>query len=355
MIVATDSHPELSVFQNLMGKVDAFLNDAAKTDKRIQSCKGGNDLEPIVCEAAQECAKGTSFEGKVELWSGGRFPDIVASGYYGIEVKSTIKDQWTSTGSSILESTRIDGVERIYLTFGKLGDPIAFLSRPYEECLCDIAVTHYPRYKIDMMLKPGDTIFDKLGIPYDDLRKLDNPVAPVADYYRKQLKKGESLWWTGARVDDTVPAKVRLWGSLSASEKDEYEALSYVYFPECILSLRKDKYTRMILWLATRKGIIHNSLRDSFSAGGRVEMRDVNGIPHLMPRVFHNIESHIELIKYALTNTPPDVLSEFWGEDIEDVRVGQWLKLILKEERNTSMKIVAESVLARVFLEHGLF
>ena len=73
--------------------------------------------------------------------SGASFPDIVAKKYYGVEVKSTIKNQWKSIGSSILESTRDQNVERIYLTFGKLGKPVAFRSRPYEQFLSGISVT----------------------------------------------------------------------------------------------------------------------------------------------------------------------------------------------------------------------
>ena len=181
MIVAENARPELAEFRSLMERVDAFLTEEAKTNEYIRNSSGGRSLEPIVRDAAQECAKGTPFEGRITLVSGGRFPDIVAARYYGIEVKSTNKDHWTSIGSSILESTRIEDVDRIFLTFGKLCDPIEFRSRPYEECMAGIAVTHYPRYQIDMALGSGETIFDKMGIPYEELRRMDDPVPPVAE------------------------------------------------------------------------------------------------------------------------------------------------------------------------------
>lgn len=354
MIVATNSKPELSEFDSLMSSVDALLNKEAKTSKAIQSSRGAQSLEPIVCDAAIECAKGTPFEGKIDLWSGAHFPDIVAAKYYGIEVKSTIQNHWTSIGSSILESTRIKDVERIYLTFGKLGAPIEFRSRPYEECLSGIAVTHYPRYQIDMTLKAGETIFDKIGIPYDVLRKMDDPVAPVADFYRGKLKPGESLWWAGNKVEAAVPATVKLWSTLSPEEKDLYEAYQFVYFPECILSRGNRKYSRAVLWLATQEGIINPNVRDSFSAGGKSELRNEAGINVLMPQVFTKIKNNIEKFKEVLYNTPPEELSVFWGESIEKNRPLQWLKLVLREENSIPEQFTARSVLRRIFIDNEM-
>lgn len=31
-----------------------------------------------------------------------------------------------------------------------------------------------------------------MGVTYDTLRNMDNPIAPVSKYYRSQLKAGES-------------------------------------------------------------------------------------------------------------------------------------------------------------------
>ena len=354
MIVAEDSRPRLSEFTDLMKNVDAFLNKEAQTNRSIQQSSGGHDLEPIVRDAAQECAKGTPFEGKIVLVSGGRFPDIVAAKYYGVEVKSTQQNHWTSIGSSILESTRISDVERIFITFGKLGRPIEFLSRPYEECLSGIAVTHYPRYQIDMTLKPGETIFDKMGIPYEQLRKMDNPVVPVAEFYKRQLRPGESLWWAGNQVETAVPATVKLWSSLGASEKDYYESLAYVYFPECIMGRGNRKYSRMVLWLATQKGIINTSVRDSFSAGGQYELKDESGIQHLMPQVFKKIREHLAYFQDVIINTPKDVLREFWCEPIERNRIMQWIRMVIREEPSQTSRAVAKSVLVRMFLDYGL-
>lgn len=124
------------------------------------------------------------------------------------------------------------------MTFGKLGgNPIEFLSKPYEQCLYGIAVTHMPRYLIDMRLNQGETIFDKMGVPYDDLRKMDNPIAPVAKYYRSQLKEGESLWWTGDSSDETVSATIKLWKNVSPEDKRKYTIFGCVNYVNATLIL----------------------------------------------------------------------------------------------------------------------
>ena len=171
MIVSVNPKPSIAEFADLMKKTDDLLNYDATQRPTYYAHRGGNPLEDDVHSALEECAKGTVFENTIEKISGQKFPDIVAARFYGVEVKSTKDNHWTSTGSSILETTRVADVERIYMTFGKLGgNPIEFLSKPYEKCLSGIAVTHMPRYLIDMRLKDGETIFDKIGIEYDVLR-----------------------------------------------------------------------------------------------------------------------------------------------------------------------------------------
>lgn len=152
MIISENRKPPLSLFRDIMTRTDVILNADAARREDYYSKRSGKAVEQDVYEAVCEAAMKTEFEGTIQLVSGASFPDIVANKYYGVEVKSTEKDHWTSIGSSILESTRNADVERIYLTFGKLGKPVQFLSRPYEDCLSGIAVTHYPRYQIDMTL-----------------------------------------------------------------------------------------------------------------------------------------------------------------------------------------------------------
>lgn len=121
-----------------------------------------------------------------------------------------------------------------------------------------------------MELGIGETIFDKMGVPYDMLRNMDNPVVPVSQYYKKRLKPGESLWWVAdADVGETVaPPTVKLWSALTPEEKNIYTVKGYALFPEILTPNSTNKYQRYALWLATNCGIINTNIRDWFLLAG---------------------------------------------------------------------------------------
>ncbi|KKQ03956.1 MAG: hypothetical protein US15_C0072G0002 [Candidatus Moranbacteria bacterium GW2011_GWF1_36_4] len=150
----------------------------------------GDEFETFVFEKMKESSVGTEFENTVKQTGAHAFPDIIAKKYFGVEVKVTTGNKWVSTGNSVLETTRIDDVKRIFLFFGKLGGDTDIRFRLYEECLYDIGVTHSPRYKINMELEIGKSIFDKMKIDYELFRSQSNLIAKVKDYYRSQLKDG---------------------------------------------------------------------------------------------------------------------------------------------------------------------
>ena len=329
MIISVNSRPDINEFKSLMKRVDSFLNSDARKRPLYYAKRAGNPLEDDVVNALNECAKNTAFENTIEKVSGQRFPDIVAAKYYGVEVKSTKDNHWTSTGSSILETTRVSDVERIYMTFGKLGGaPIEFMSRPYEECLYGIAVTHMPRYLINMCLKQGETIFEKMGIPYNDLRKMDNPISPVAKYYRSQLKPGESLWWTGDSSDETVSVTMRLWNKLSPDEKNFYMMYGYINYPEIFAG----NYDRYSLWLASQ-GIVNSHIRDMFSSGGKEEMLLSSGEKVKFPGVYRRMKDYSEQFLKRMCQRDTTVLIEEETVDEEAMRerLMSWADAVSKE------------------------
>lgn len=317
-------------FRSLMAKTDAMLNAEAKGRESYYKNRNGTQLEEDVYDALTRCAVHTPFEGTIQLVSGASFPDIVANRFYGVEVKSTNKNHWKSIGSSILESTRDQNVERIFLTFGKLGSPVAFMSRPYEECLSGILVTHYPRYQIDMELSAGETIFDKMGIPYDTLRKMKDPVAPVSKYYKQRLKPGESLWWVAnSNIEETfAPPTVRLWSALSRKEKNYYTVQGYALFPEILGHSNTKKYQRYALWLATNCAVINTNIRDQFSAGGRVDIVTENGVYERMPAAFGRIQRYRDLLVETILSVSSEVLKEHWKIiDLPENRLLYWCQI----------------------------
>lgn len=331
MIVSVNPKPTMSEFVSLMNRTDRLLNFDAQQRPAYYARRGGSPLEDDVKAALDECAKRTPFANTIEKISGQRFPDIVAAKFYGVEVKSTKENHWTSTGSSILESSRISDVERIFMTFGKLGgNPIEFLSRPYEECLYGIAVTHMPRYLIDMRLKPGETIFDKMGIPYDKLRLMENPVAPVSRYYRNQLKPGESLWWAGDAADETVSATIRLWSNVPTEAKKRYTVYGCVNFPEIF----GGNYDRYALWL-TSQGVVDPHIRDQFSAGGQEFMLLSNGATIKFPGVYRRVKGNMELFLKIMSQENTQAFMERSTLDVHALneRLLKWADVVSRHSK----------------------
>ena len=142
-------------FVDLMRRTEKILNDEALLWPDEYKKLNSSTLEFCAVEKIKMACSDSPFDAnEVVLVSGQRFPDIVANKYYGVEVKSTKENRWTSTGSSIVETTRIENVGDIFMLFGKLGGDVPqFKCRPYQDVLYDIAVTHSPRYLITMELK----------------------------------------------------------------------------------------------------------------------------------------------------------------------------------------------------------
>jgi len=344
MIISNNKEPILEEFEELCNKMCALMNKRAQEEPEYYLSKGAQKLEPEVKAALDEAAVGTRFENTIEIVSGQKFPDIVAAKYYGIEVKSTKDDKWTMIGGSVAEGTRVENVEHIFFLFGKLHKPVEFRTRRYEDCLCDIAVTHSPRFKIDMNLTEGETIFDKMGVAYDELRTLDDPIEPVVEYFRSTLKPGESLWWVNGKdaTEGSAPAKIRMWKTLSKEEKKDLVAQGFALFPE-LFSNRKNKYERFVLWLVVNHGVISSSMRDDFSAGGQVHMEINNKQYNKLPHKFAPLYFYKEKVKEFILNSDETILLETWDENkgyFKD-RLEHWIDLVVKETKKEAFDVEA--------------
>lgn len=182
-----------------------------------------------------------------------------------------------------------------------------------------------------MELASGETIFDKMGVSYDTLRKMNNPVEPVSRYYKSQLKPGESLWWadTGNIEEESAPPTVKLWTALSPEMKEILTVQGYALFPEVLKTGSPKKYNRYALWLVTKQGVVNTNIRDSFSAGGRVPMRTVDGLDVLMPAAFGRIKKYHELIEETLNDIEEETLKEYWEtKQIDGDRLFQWCQMV---------------------------
>lgn len=328
MVISVNPQPDQPEFSKLLNETLSTLESEAKEKPKTYLKLLGRDLESTVVEIMSAKARGTDFENSIELISGQKFPDIIAKRYYGVEVKTSKQNHWITTGNSIMEGTRVDGIERIYLLFGKMVEPIMFKCRPYEECLSDVVITHSPRYQINMELQHGKTIFDKLQIPYDQLRLESNPFKPIVDYYRKSIEPGEDFWWLDNNDGKSKGLIIKLWHNVKPELRQEYSSKAMILFPE-VFSDKQDKYNRLAVWLANLEGVVCKNIRDVFTAGGKGLITWNGRIYDKIPRIIVNLAFQLPLIESFLRSIDDETLSHYWEQPIES-RIEQWINLVVR-------------------------
>ncbi|NVO11432.1 MAG: hypothetical protein HXX16_15830 [Bacteroidales bacterium] len=336
MIISANPEPNRKEFDYLLSTTIVELNSQAKKSAKTISTLAGSKIEPFVKDVMSNLAIGSPFENSIELIGGLKFPDIVAKKYYGIEVKTTTQNHWKTTGNSVLETTRVEDVERIFMLFAKLANPIEFRCRPYEECLSEVVVTHSPRYLIDMNLEKGKTIFDKIQTPYDTLRKKENPIKPIVDYYKSKLKPGEDLWWIDQENTKANNLVIKIWNNLTSLEKQEVKTKAMVYFPE-LFSNSNEKFGRFAIWLVTRETVVCPNIRNMFTAGGKGEIMIGKKLYSNIPRIFLNLFENLNSIIETIILTSTIELSEYWGiKTTEKKKVEDWIELVYENSKKIS-------------------
>jgi hypothetical protein len=304
---------------------------------KIQS----SDMEELVLSSLKKAAIGTNFDGKITRGTLHAFPDMSVGNKFGVEVKMTIGDKWTSFGNSILESTRAASVEEIFIFFVKIGGDIDIKYRAYSECLNEIAVTHSPRYMIDMELPSGQSIFDKIGIKYNDLRSKPNPIRYIKDYYRKQLSEGEELWWIDQ--DSSSTPIIKGFGNLSDAEQKRFKIESMILFPEIFGNSMK-KYSRPAAYLFTEYSALSSNMRDNFTAGGTVKLK-IKGHTITTPKMLFNLLLRSKEINKALKEMNKNKLLHYWRVDvISEPVINQWKALLDKSSSWGKGKIKASDL-----------
>lgn len=351
MIYIDKKTEEEKLFVKLLSdtKNDILGNFSVQIPARLSAI----DFETLVAQKMARSARGSDFEGHVTQTGSHAFPDIVAKRFFGVEVKTTLADKWISTGNSVLETTRVDGVEKIYMFFAKFGSPFDIKYRRYQECLQDIGVTHSPRYKIDMNLELGCSIFDKMGIDYDALRQEQNPIRRIKDYYRDSLADGEELWWIDSQAEGGLGSPIiRPLRNLSDVEKRKFMVEAMVLFPE-IFGVSTLKFERVAAYLVITRNVVSSNLRDLFTAGGKIDVR-VNGETLKLPRIFGHLRSLAEEITRVIDDFDEATLAHYWRSPVARFRLGQW-KSLLREHVLAKDGITAEDVFNSFFDENKNF
>ncbi|HEM5642209.1 hypothetical protein ACS60V_03640 [Streptococcus suis] len=279
---------------------------------------------------------------KVKLISGHHFPDmdIILNGIkYGVELKSSQKGVWAIPGNSIFESISEDDYSDIFVMFGsRKKDPLTkqfvfqyrIKYKKYWEVTSSISVTHSPRFIINMDSEQG--VFASLS-EYDEFRKMSDDEKAV--FAQKILReKVDGVKWYVA--PDIESVQVTNFSELSQTRKDKLLIELLVLFPTDVLRKRND-YTRCIHYLIDKYYVYSKSLRDTFSAGGRI---DKNGV--LIPQTLQTFLRYKEAI-YSVLQTANDEFKQVayscWGilpkqDFISDYRlvVDNWVNKEFREE-----------------------
>ncbi len=297
-------------FGKIVDQICQHLKYLSEINPRlIAACKTGEDFEKCVFDATEATLSKHRFSATVFYTPGSHvFPDIVVEfkhgEKYGIEVKSSSSStskNWKINGNSVLGSTKEDVIDT-YIVFGKtaIGNQ-DFRYRRYEEAIANVAVTHSPRYAIDMEIAPNNTFFAKSGLTYKQITESQDPIGLITSYFKSQ---GQRAWW----LSESTPAAIRMFSDITVEEKKVLLGYCFAHFPE-VFSNSSNKFSRCAMWLATEHSIVSSSLRDNFSAGGKFDYLEYGRIP----RIFDTLTECKQHVICALNDASIEDLCEDWG------------------------------------------
>lgn len=337
MLVSINPQPDKILFQSLLSNTINHLKSESERNQKKYENLLGTKLENVVADIMIEHAQGTPFQDTIQLIGGQRFPDIIANNFYGVEVKTSKQNHWTTTGNSVFEGTRVEGIERIYMLFGKMVSPIEFKCKPYEECLSEVVVTHSPRYLVDMNLELGQTIFDKLNIPYDTLRKTPSPIKPIIDYYRQFLKAGEEVWWMDQDESKSTGLIIKSWNNLPIKQRNYYISTAFMLFPE-VFSKSQNKFNGVASWLINSHGVICPNMRDAFSSGGQGRIVWKENTYLRIPKVIIRMLDFCDEIKNNLDGANNEMLHYYWGTTVTN-KIENWIDLVIENTQHMRLQV----------------
>lgn len=271
-------------FEKILDSVAAQLTDDMRTqplDKWLSTARTKPlSYEQHVRERLHDAIKNAGDEGvghEVDLHpSGQTFPDVPC-GRYGVEVKFTTDDKWSSIANSIRETQRAPGVEVVYLMFGKMGGKPESRWMKYEDCVVHVRTSHDPRFEVDLSgNKPS--LFSRMGISYDKFRTLDiMDKMPYIRKYARQIHPDGRLWWledTKNGEEHSTDVDLVPYPSLDAATKHKYRAEATLLCPKLVMDgagaggrKKSFAYRDVAMYLMTYHGVLLYNARDITSAG----------------------------------------------------------------------------------------
>jgi hypothetical protein len=329
------------IFNELLDDLSLLLVERYKDRHFLDSDVDGTKFEKVVFDTLsllQSTSKKAYSYLTPTLISGNKFPDIVLQidndTKFGIEVKTSKGGDWKTLGGSIMESTRVDDVISVSILFAKL-NPFTVRHKPFELCVSDVAVTHSPRYLIDLEVSPEKTIFQKIGAGYNEVWKSDKPFDYFRKYFKdKAAKEKTGLWWieddTFKSPNDLPTIQIQFFSQLPKERKEYLINKSIILFPNIFSDVAD--YDQISVWLVNM-GILNNSLRDLYSAG---EKENVLGF--LVPSKFRRLNDRLVSIQnlFKKISLEPS-LEEKFGTIDPNKAYQLWVHQIKKASSETNL------------------
>lgn len=322
------------LFTNLLDNTMPLLAEDMRVFGILPS---SSDFESMVQASLDKVALWTIFEWSIKRTWSHSFPDIIANQFFGVEVKMTKENKWTSLWNSIFEGLREKDVEKIHIMFWKFWWEKEVRHRLYQDCLSNIAVTHSPRYTIDMELWHADSIFGKMNIEYDDFRWDPKQVQILKDYYKTLWKKWEWLWWIDSDGKDKITSPViRQYKNMPIEERIDFKISVLVLFPEIFWKKNQTKFEKPCAFLMKEYGAVCPNIRDIFSAWWQKEI-NYKWNTLRISQVLHMLESSITLVHSKLLELDTNIANEYWW-DFSGLKSENWKKLVLETQSNWEVK-----------------
>lgn len=328
----TDRCKAYAAFEEFMKESQRCFNEESHKDRKRYSNRSASQLEEDTLQILEMVKPKTAFvNSKIDLKRGHFFPDIVIDKSYGVEVKSTQENKWTSLGNSIFEGVSDEKIKDIYIMFGNLGEaPPAFKFKPYQDCLYSIAVTHSPRYLINMEISGNDSIFKKMHTEYGVFKELDDEdkIDKVRKYYIDKAKsegKYKMPWWMTGYTD----VDLSFYVDTNERLKEELKVKSFALFFSLYDNNPQTRYKEVSLWYCTHYSILCPNIRDIYTAGGQ-QLMIIDNNRYLCPHIVYELINSAKKIKKYLDDPDYELIkdiADYWNFKYDKNKLfDSWLK-----------------------------
>lgn len=322
-----------------MGKIYQFLVHLQKKLESYPKFETWKHLEILTVQCAQDIIRSdNNYLGWFVEYDEDthKFPDVIIrtlDGGWGIEVKSSKSKNWETLGGSINESTKVLGLNDIFILFGKnIDNRVQVKIKEFSRCVKSVAVTHSPRYLIDMEMNDGQDIFSLLNTTYQSVCDHPQPFDIFKEYFKEKAKRSNTKFWflsddENERNSETYQElEWKFFNKISMLERRLLISEAIILYPFDLFGGSRSVYDSSNLFFLGRN-VISNSMRDNFTAGGQVDLygysvpqkysllvdeQILNTIKHLL-----NTEPTIEMKQtYQMDNSSQ--IKRKWFNDIKD-------------------------------------